>query len=96
MCWSSAEEAGHQKLMAGGENMLTFRRDAHKLESREFEMFGKLIALAFLNGYDGPHNWCPNLIQYVLDPDDNEIKFDIEAIPDGEVKEQSLQTLSAY
>ena len=86
-----AFEKSPQKLMAGGENMLTFRRDAHKLESKEFETFGKLIALAFLNGCDSPHNWCPNLIQYVLDPDDNEINFDIEAIPDGEVKAKMLE-----
>ena len=77
--------------MAGAENNLTFRRDAHRLEKKEFEYFGKLVALSLINGCDGPHNWCQNLIQYVLDPDDVAIHYDIEAIPDGEVKAKMME-----
>ena len=84
-------EKSAEMLMAGAENNLTFRRDAHKLEKKEFENFGKLIGLAFMHGCDGPHNWFQNLIQYVLDPDDAAIHYDFEAILDGEVKAKMLE-----
>eukprot|EP00794_Sanderia_malayensis_P018463 gene18463-20315_t len=83
------------KLITGAENNLTFRRDAHKLERKEFENFGKLTPLAFIHGYDGQHNWCQNPIQYVLDPDDVGIYYDVEAIPDGEVKAKMLELSAA-
>ena len=81
----SFEKSVH-KLMAGGENMLTFRRDAHLLEEKAFENYGKLMSLALINKCDGPHNWCKSLTHYMLDPEDNTIEYEVDAIPDGDIK----------
>ena len=56
--------------MSGAENSLTFIRDSQRLERNEYEYFGQAIALAFLNRCEGPHNWCTDLIEYILDPED--------------------------
>eukprot|EP00794_Sanderia_malayensis_P010434 gene10434-11528_t len=87
-------EKSVEKIMKGAENQLTFKRDSQRLERNEYFCFGKAIALSFLNGCDGPHNWCKSLIEYILDPDDNKIQYQIEAIPDGIIR-AAVMTLDA-
>eukprot|EP00112_Aurelia_sp_Birch-Aquarium-sp1_P025256 Seg831.11 transcript_id=Seg831.11/GoldUCD/mRNA.D3Y31 product="E3 ISG15-protein ligase HERC5" protein_id=Seg831.11/GoldUCD/D3Y31 len=79
------------KIMSGAENSLTFIRDSQRLERNEYEYFGQAIALAFLNGCEGPHNWCTNLIEYILDPEDRSIQYKAEGIPDGMVRTAVMQ-----
>eukprot|EP00794_Sanderia_malayensis_P010666 gene10666-11795_t len=73
-------------ILSGQEKNYTIRHDAHKLESGEFEIYGKLIALSFLQGGPGPHNWCRPLANYVFGLDCSEIS--ITDISDFEVQEK--------
>ena len=33
---------------------------------KDYEVYGKLLALSFLHGGPGPHNWSKPMAQYVL------------------------------
>lgn len=58
-----------QVLMQGNEKNYTFQHDLHKLEKKWYGLYGKFMALGFMNGFAGPHNFCQPLAQYVLSGD---------------------------
>eukprot|EP00794_Sanderia_malayensis_P001841 gene1841-2071_t len=76
---------GH--VLTGNENNYTLCHDAHKLERKEYEIYGKFVAASLLQGGPGPHNWCRPLTQYVLGI---EPKIVLEDIPDYEVQQKLL------
>eukprot|EP00794_Sanderia_malayensis_P014581 gene14581-16084_t len=76
---------GH--VLTGNENNYTLCHDAHKLERKEYEIYGKFAAASLLQGGPGPHIWCRPLTQYVLGI---EPKIVLEDIPDYEVQQKLL------
>ena len=74
-----------QKLMCGQENNYSFQHDVHKVESGQFEIFGKVTALALLHGFSGPHYFCMPLTQFMLS---REKVNSNEHVPDYDVKEK--------
>eukprot|EP00794_Sanderia_malayensis_P019653 gene19653-21599_t len=74
-----------QQLLCGPEKNYCFQHDVHKVESGEFEIFGKVTALAFLHGFSGPHCFCLPLTQYMLS---REKVLSNEHIPEYDVKEK--------
>ena len=58
-----------QLLMYGQEKRYTFQHDVHKLEKEWFYFYGKCVALGFLMGAAGPHNFCSALASHILSID---------------------------
>lgn len=58
-----------QLLMYGQEKRYTFQHDVHKLEKEWFYLYGKFVALGFLMGTAGPHNFCSALASHILSID---------------------------
>ena len=58
-----------QLLMYGQEKRYTFQHDVHKLEKEWFYLYGKFVALGFLMGAAGPHNFCSALASHILSID---------------------------
>ena len=54
-------------IFCGRHPNLTFRHDLYALEEGQFEFFGKLTAVALLNGCPGPHFLCHSVVSFILD-----------------------------
>lgn len=74
-----------QQLLCGQEKNYSFQHDVHKVESGQFEIFGKVTALSLLHGLSGPHYFCSPLTQYMLS---GERVSSSEHVPDYDVKEK--------
>ena len=53
-------------LMYGQEKSFVFRHDVHHLDQMSFMLLGKFLAIGFLMGATGPHNWSSEMISYIL------------------------------
>ena len=75
-------------LVRGQYPNITFRHNLDGLRKGTFELFGKLVEVALVNGCPGPHFFCPLLAGYLLDveqkPTLDEIPKDCEVL--GQIK----------
>ena len=78
-------------ILSGLENSHVFLRDAMRLDRREYEAFGRLVALALLHKCAGPHNLSRSLVDYIIDPEN--IVYNPNYIPDFEVRKLALQLM---
>eukprot|EP00112_Aurelia_sp_Birch-Aquarium-sp1_P020429 Seg527.2 transcript_id=Seg527.2/GoldUCD/mRNA.D3Y31 product="G2/M phase-specific E3 ubiquitin-protein ligase" protein_id=Seg527.2/GoldUCD/D3Y31 len=78
-------DSGSVQLLFRQENNYSFQHDVHKVESGQFEIFGKVTPLALLHGLSGPHYFCLPLTQYLLS---GERVSSNEHVPDYDVKEK--------
>ena len=65
-------------IFRGSYPNLTFRHNLNALEEGQFEMFGKLTALALLNGCPGPHFFCYSVASFILD---NPVEVVLDEVP---------------
>ena len=81
----------YNTLVRGQYPNITFRHNLDSLEKGTFELFGKLVAVALVNGCPGPHFFCPLLAGYLLDvekkPTLDEIPKDCEFL--GQIRKVS-------
>ena len=54
-------------IFCGSHPNLTFRHNLYALEEGQFEFFGKLTAVALLDGCPGPHFLCHSVVSFILD-----------------------------
>ena len=78
-------------ILSGVENSHVFLRDAMRLDRREYEAYGRLVALALLHKCAGPHNLSRSLVDYILDPEN--VVYNPNDIPDFEVRRLVLQLM---
>ena len=78
-------DASPKYILEGPEKNYTIKHDAHNLDSKEYEVYGKLIALSFLHGGPGPHNWSKPLAQYILGL---QPELQIECVPIFEIQKK--------
>ena len=83
--FSKIFEDAPQALMNGMEFNYVFQNDIHKLEKKNFFVYGQFVALALLMGCPGPHNFSKAFIENLLDIPTS---FLVEDIPDFEVQEK--------
>ena len=57
----------YNTLVHGQYPNITFRYNLDSLEMGTFELFGKLVAVALVNGCPAPHFFCPLLAGYLFD-----------------------------
>ena len=57
----------HSTLVRGAHPNVTFRHKLEALNKDLFELFGKFVAIAFLNGCPGPHFLTPMVEGFLLD-----------------------------
>ena len=57
----------HATLVRGKYPHITFRHNLDAVAKGLFEMFGKLVAIALLNGCPGPHFFTPMVAGFILD-----------------------------
>ena len=55
-----------QHLFSGQEMHYTFRHDVHSLEDNIFKLYGKFVAIGFLQGCSGPHNFSSPVAKYII------------------------------
>ncbi len=79
-------------ILRGSYPNLTFRHNLHALEEGQFELFGKLTAIALLNGCPGPHFLCHSVASFILD---NPVEVVLEEVPaESEFKTKLVQIQS--
>ncbi len=79
-------------ILRGSYPNLTFRHNLHALEEGQFELFGKLTAIALLNGCPGPHFLCHSVASFILD---NPVEVVLEEGPaESEFKTKLVQIQS--
>ena len=80
---------GNGNIFRGSYPNLTFRHNLHALEEGHYEMFGKLTAIALLNGCPGPHFLCHSLASFILD---NPVEVVLDEVPaESEFKTKLIQ-----
>ena len=81
----------YNTLVRGQYPNITFQHNLDSLEKGTFKLFGKLVAVALVNGCPGPHFFCPLLAGYLLDvekkPTLDEIPKDCEFL--GQIRKVS-------
>ena len=60
------QQAVDSKITQGSLPNVTFMHDQSALANGDYMMFGKLVALSFLNGAGGPHIFSPFLARFIL------------------------------
>ena len=71
-------------LSVGTIPYLTLRKNAVALDEQEYKIFGQLVAMALLNGANGPKFFSESFAKHLLDPSSD--YFAIEDIPDETLK----------
>ena len=75
----------YSPLVRGTYPHITFRHNLEALDQGLFELFGKLVAIAIVNGCPGPHFFTPMVAGFILDipqePDLDEVPDECEFLP---------------
>ena len=85
---------------------LTFRHNLNALEEGQFEMFGKLTALALLNRCPGPHFLCHSVASFILEksvdvildevPQESEFKTKLAQIQSCNCEDELLVLVNSF
>ena len=75
----------YSPLVRGTYPHITFRHNLEALDQGLFELFGKLVAIAIVNGCPGPYFFTPMVAGFILDipqePDSDEVPDEREFLP---------------
>ena len=80
-----------QRIVVGNSSCLTFSHDVIAYDEREYEICGNLVALSLLNGCSGSHNFSSSLVNYILHPDRDFTKCEVEEIPEPEMRSKLME-----